>query len=107
MEGLKGKNQQVHRGKNVMIIYFSGTGNSYSVAKKLAAAIGDEAVPLIRLAENPDSYDLEKEDRIGIVFPVYYGDVPKPVEEFFKTVKLKGIFYDCKQHGNMEEECKL
>ena len=71
-----------------MIIYFSGTGNSYSVAKKLAAAIGDEAVPLIRLAENPDSYDLEKEDRIGIVFPVYYGDVPKPVEEFFKTESI-------------------
>lgn len=93
MEGFKGKKQQVHRGKYVMIIYFSGTGNSYSVAKKLAAAIGDEAVPLIRLAENPDSYDLEKEDRIGIVFPVYYGDVPKPVEEFFKTVKLSQYTY--------------
>ena len=32
-----------------MIIYFSGTGNSYSVANKLAAALNDRAVPLIRL----------------------------------------------------------
>ena len=32
-----------------MIIYFSGTGNSYSVANELAAALNDRAVPLIRL----------------------------------------------------------
>ena len=76
-----------------MVIYFSGTGNSYSFAKKLAATVGDEAVPLIRLVENPDSYDLEKEGCIGIVFPVYYGDVPKPVEEFFKSAKLSQYTY--------------
>ena len=76
-----------------MIIYFSGTGNSYSVAKKLAAVIGDEAVPLIHLAEKTGGCDLTKESRIGIVFPVYYGDVPKPVEDFFKTVKLSQYTY--------------
>ena len=53
-----------------MIIYFSGTGNSYSVANKLAAALNDRAVPLIRLQEEPDVFDLTKETKIGIVFPV-------------------------------------
>ena len=59
-----------------MIIYFSGTGNSYSVANKLSAALGDKAVPLIKLLENPEQFNLEKEERVGIVYPVYYGDVP-------------------------------
>ena len=76
-----------------MIIYFSGTGNSYSIAKKLVAGTGDTAVPLIRLVENPDTYDLVKESRIGIIFPVYYGDVPKLVEDFFKTAKLSTYTY--------------
>lgn len=71
-----------------MIIYFSGTGNSFSVAKKLATATGDTAVPLIRIKENPDNFDLAGESRIGVVFPVYYGDIPKPVEDLFRTVKL-------------------
>lgn len=76
-----------------MIIYFSGTGNSYSVVKKLAAGTGDTAVPLIRLLETPGNYDLVKESRIGIIFPVYFGDVPKLVEDFFKSAKLSTYTY--------------
>ena len=68
-----------------MIIYFSGTGNSYSVANELAAALNDRAVPLIRLQEEPDVFDLTKETKIGIVFPVYFGDIPQPVEDYLKT----------------------
>lgn len=44
-----------------MIIYFSGTGNSHSVANKLSAALGDKAVPLIKLLENPEQFNPEKE----------------------------------------------
>ena len=40
-----------------MIIYFSGTGNSYSVANELAAALNDRAEPLIRLQEEPDVFE--------------------------------------------------
>ena len=76
-----------------MIIYFSGTGNSYSVANELAAALNDRAVPLIRLQEEPDVFDLTKETKIGIVFPVYFGDIPQPVEDYLKTAVLNPSTY--------------
>ncbi len=76
-----------------MIIYFSGTGNSYSVAEKLAAALNDRAVPLIRLQEEPDAFDLTREAKIGIVFPVYFGDIPQPVEEYLQTAQLRPDTY--------------
>ena len=76
-----------------MIIYFSGTGNSHSVANKLSAALSDKAVPLIKLLENPEQFNLVKENRVGIVFPVYYGDVPQIVKDFFKTARLSQYTY--------------
>ncbi|MBO5993387.1 MAG: EFR1 family ferrodoxin [Acidaminococcaceae bacterium] len=76
-----------------MIIYFSGTGNSYSVAVKLAAALNDRAVPLIRLQEEPDAFDLKREAKIGIVFPVYFGDIPQPLEDYLQTAAFNSSTY--------------
>ena len=76
-----------------MIVYFSGTGNSYSVANKLAAALNERAVPLIRLQEEPDAFDLTKETKIGVVFPVYFGDIPQPVGDYLKTAALNPSTY--------------
>lgn len=76
-----------------MIIYFSGTGNGLYVARQLAVKTADVAVPLIDLKENPDKYNLSEEDRIGIVSPVYFGNLPSPVQEFFAGVEFSPNAY--------------
>ncbi len=61
-----------------MIIYFTGTGNSFAAARRLADRTGDRAVPLRAVRDA----DLAAERRIGIVFPVYCFDAPPPVRGF-------------------------
>ena len=39
-----------------MILYFSGTGNSKYIAKKIAAALGDEIVDLNDRIKRADSF---------------------------------------------------
>lgn len=57
-----------------MIYYFSTTGNSLALARKLAAALGDGICSVTRTREKT----LEG-PAVGLVFPVYYGDVPANV----------------------------
>lgn len=63
-----------------MIYYFSTTGNSLALAQKLAAALGDGVCSVTRTKEK----DLEG-PAVGLVFPVYYGDVPANVQEFVRS----------------------
>lgn len=65
-----------------MIVYFSGTGNSRSVAEKLARD-GERVEEISAITE-----DVLEDERIGIVFPVYCADVPRAVAEFLKRVKF-------------------
>ena len=65
--------------KNV-IYYFTGTGNSLAIAKKIAAALGEcELVPITSL---PDTKIAPVADRVGIICPVYFLGLPLMVAEF-------------------------
>lgn len=69
------------------IFYFSGTGNSYAIAKGISDGLSGRLVPMASLAsEDEVSVDA---DTVGIVFPVYYTDVPNVVRSFIP--KLKGL----------------
>ena len=65
---------------SIDIYYFSGTGNSLSVAKDIAAQTGGNLIPIASVVDkdviNPDS------DVIGIVFPVYYTELPVIIKRF-------------------------
>lgn len=65
------------------IYYFTGTGNSLAIARKLAKRIGEcEIIPIAKaLREKP-----EKCDVMGIVVPNYSFDVPHMVAQFFKRI---------------------
>ena len=74
-----------------MIGYFSGTGNSLYAAKKLAELTGDRALPLADIMGQPEHLPHR---RFGIVFPVYFGDVPEPVRDFIAKAPLdKGTYF--------------
>lgn len=69
------------------IYYFSGTGNSYSIAKGIATGLKGS---LVSMASAVGGEDITVDgDTIGIVFPVYYTDVPNIVRVLIS--KLKGL----------------
>jgi len=75
-----------------MIFYFTGTGNSLHVAKKIQETDGGELIDMSQaLNENNFNYKIEKGEKVGIIFPVYYWGLPTIVAEFVKKLKLETI----------------
>ena len=73
-----------------MIYYFSGTGNSYAVAKKLGDALGEPLGNIAAAMREGEmlSYALQKGERLGFVFPIYAWAPPRVVLDFVKTLHL-------------------
>lgn len=72
-----------------MIYYFSGTGNSYAVAKTLAAGLGEDLMDIaVATQEGSYAYTLKEGERLGFVFPVYAWAPPKVVTDFVKNLEL-------------------
>lgn len=72
-----------------MIFYFSGTGNSLYVAKKIAEASNERIISIAAaMRDGSFEYVLSKDERIGFVFPVYAWAPPKLVSEFIAGLKI-------------------
>jgi len=70
------------------IYYFSGTGNSLAVSRKLAAGLSAKG-SIVSLAqyENQETVDVDT-DVLGIVFPVYFMTIPDVVASFVKKLNF-------------------
>ncbi len=76
-----------------MIIYFSGTGNSKYAAMKLAAE-GENVISLADLIKRGEyAIKLEDNEKLGLVFPVYFYTVPSIVREFLEKAKISNAGY--------------
>ena len=76
-----------------MVFYFSGTGNSYHVARKMAEGLHDRMVDISAAIQNKRfSYTLQEGEKLGFVFPVYSWAMPEAMEIFIRHLKL--------HHGN-------
>jgi flavodoxin/Pyruvate/2-oxoacid:ferredoxin oxidoreductase delta subunit len=71
--------------RDTEIYYFSGTGNSFAVARDLAARLDGKLTPIISLIKE-DSIDTDAEV-IGFVFPLYDFKAPEIVNNFVKKIK--------------------
>ncbi len=72
-----------------MIFYFTGTGNTYSVAKEVAAATNEKLINIANAwREKRFSYTLEEGERIGIVYPIHAWAPPTLVKRFIKKLQL-------------------
>ena len=60
-----------------MILYFSGTGNSKYVAKRITDALGDEIVNLNARIKASDTSSIETGERLVIVMPTYAWRIPR------------------------------
>ncbi len=72
-----------------MILYFSATGNSEHVARRIAAATSDKVMSIERFdAEALRLVATEGPCQLGFVAPVYAWGLPTPMIEFLKTADL-------------------
>lgn len=79
------------------VFYFTSTGNSLYIAKRL----GGQAYSIPKLLKSGDELTFEDEV-IGIVFPCYYMGVPRIVKEFLSKVKLKSSYiFAIASYGNL------
>ena len=73
-----------------MILYFSGTGNSAYVAKRIGKMINDEVVHLFEKIKDNDFSPLQSKRPWVIVVPTYAWRIPRIVEYWLKNTPLQG-----------------
>ena len=73
-----------------MILYFSGTGNSKYVAKRIADALGDEILNLNDRIKSGDTSPVETGERVIIVTPTYAWRIPRVVRDWLLKTELRG-----------------
>ena len=69
------------------IFYFSATGNSLYVTKKLADAMGGGAVHSMANFQPAEPIGGENE-AVGLIFPSYYGNLPRIVKRFIGEMNI-------------------
>ncbi|MCL2326490.1 MAG: EFR1 family ferrodoxin [Proteobacteria bacterium] len=73
-----------------MIFYFSSTGNSAYVARIIKKRLDDRCIDMAKaLKEGAFDYTLSDNERLGFVFPVYFGGLPTIVERFIKSLRVQ------------------
>ena len=77
---------------NTILYVFSATGNCLTTARKMAAILGDcEVVPVQALAGQRKV--IVSAQRVGFVFPVYYGNMAFPMREAITRMVFEGTPY--------------
>ena len=92
---------------NTEIYYFSGTGNSLVVARDIAEKINGKLIPVASLIKK-EAININA-DIIGIVFPVYYVDLPVIIKKFaerLNNINNKYIFAICTYGGGIGNSLK-
>ena len=88
---------------DMTIFYFTGTGNSLAVAKR----IGGGDAKLLSIPQVIDGGIAHfKDDAIGVVFPVYFYTLPKMVIRFLRKVRLEAEYtFIIGTQGGMSGAC--
>ena len=73
-----------------MILYFSGTGNSEYVAKKIGKEIKDETLNLFKKIHDLDFSEVHSNRPWVIVAPTYAWRIPRILQEWLAKTKLNG-----------------
>ncbi len=73
-----------------MILYFSGTGNSEYVAKRIGKEIGEEAADLFEKLRSRDFSSMYSDRPWVIVVPTYAWRIPRIVQEWLEQTELAG-----------------
>lgn len=69
-----------------VLLYFSGTGNSLTVAQDIAGHL-KQAVVVPMLKAEVDEYIEEDTERVGLIYPIHMNAVPRAVVKFIKRLR--------------------
>lgn len=73
-----------------MILYYSGTGNSRYVAKRLEKALGEKAMCMNERIKASDHSPVEVGERVIIVTPTYAWRIPRIAQAWLRQTELIG-----------------
>ena len=74
-----------------MILYFSGTGNSRYIAKRIVMISGDDEIISINQRLKKQDYSAVASDKPYVfVGPVYAGRLPRVMEDYIRKVRFSG-----------------
>jgi NAD-dependent dihydropyrimidine dehydrogenase PreA subunit len=76
-----------------IIYYFTGTGNSLAVAKKIAAVLGDCELVSFASLQKMNGSIVPQAERVGIICPVYFTGLPVMVAEYAYRLDLSRSQY--------------
>lgn len=79
-----------HQGGRIMVIYFTGTGNSRFAASVLAEALGDETVDAGRLMRSGAALRRGSSRPWVFVCPTYSWQMPRVFADFIRRCSLEG-----------------
>ncbi len=87
---------------NTVLYYFSATGNCLTTARILSRLLGNCEIVNVSTLLNQRKVTVEA-DRVGFVYPVYYGNMPWPVRDVvsrmvFRTNCYVFHFTTCRGH---------
>lgn len=89
------------------IYYFSGTGNSLFIAKGLAQRLGGSLKTVSSAIDN--NVTRADADTVGVVFPVYYTELPVIIKRFAGMLDTEGryVFAVCNFGGSAGHSLKI
>jgi len=73
-----------------MILYYSGTGNSAYIAKRIGKALGDEVLDLFHRLRERDHAPLHSGRPWVVVVPTYAWRIPRIVQSWLEATPLTG-----------------
>jgi len=73
-----------------LILYFSGTGNSLALAKRIANIVGDTEIRAMATYGNPKG----EYERVGFVFPCYSLGLPRFVKNYIENIDIQELVSD-------------
>ncbi len=72
-----------------MIFYFSGTGNSLYIAKKIQEKLGGDLISIKDIYKmGKFEYNPSSDEKVGIVYPVYFYTSAPIIKDFLSKIKL-------------------
>lgn len=73
-----------------MVLYFSGTGNSRYVAKRIASITDDKTISINQCMKQHDYRPVESDNAFVFVGPVYAGRLPRIMEDYIRHTEFTG-----------------
>ncbi|KNZ40313.1 EFR1 family ferrodoxin [Acetobacterium bakii] len=75
-----------------VLFYFTGTGNSLAIARKIAEGLTDvDVVPMLK--DDAHTSISKETEKIGLIYPVYMNAVPRVVVKFIEKLAFRSGIY--------------